>query len=207
MARYIGPTCKLAKAHGTDLNLKSKLGKDLEAKCNLSKRPGQHGDKKIRTSNYGLQLKAKQMLKRVYGLLEKQFRIFYARAAKRKGPTGEILLQLLESRLDNLVYRLGFGATRSEARQLVSHRAILVDGKVVSIPSYAVPVGSVIEVKQKAKSQVRIKDSLKVAEASGFAEWVSVDSNTFTGVFKRVPDRSELPTEFNEQLVVELYSK
>ncbi len=206
MARYIGPTCKLARREGVDLGLKSRA-RALETKCNLEKQPGQAADRRRRLSDYGLQLREKQKVRRTYGVMEKQFRNYYAEAARRKGATGENLLQLLERRLDNVVYRMGFGATRAEARQLIGHKGVLVNGKVVSIPSYQVAVEDEIEVREKAKKQVRVQNALALAEANGFAEWIEVDSKSAKGVFKRVPDRVDLPSDINESLIVELYSK
>jgi len=206
MARYTGPTCKLARREGTDLSLKSRA-RSLDTKCNLEKIPGQAGDRRRRLSDYGIQLREKQKVRRIYGVMEKQFRNYYKQAAGIKGATGENLLQLLEKRLDNVVYRMGFGSTRSEARQLVGHRGILVNGKVVNIPSYQVKEEDLIEVREKAKKQVRIQNAVALAEQYGFADWVEVDSNALKGVFKRVPDRADLPAEINENLIVELYSK
>lgn len=206
MARYTGPTCKLARREGTDLSLKSRA-RSLDTKCNLEKMPGQAGDRRRRLSDYGVQLREKQKVRRIYGVMEKQFRNYYTQAAGIKGATGENLLQLLEKRLDNVVYRMGFGSTRSEARQLVSHRGILVNGKAVNIPSYQVKEEDLIEVREKAKNQVRIQNAVALAEQYGFADWVEVDTNALKGVFKRVPDRSDLPADINENLIVELYSK
>ncbi len=207
MARYLGSTCKVSRRLGTDLSLKSRV-RDLDSKCKLSALPGMHGQKRTRrTSEHGLQLNEKQKFRFMYGVLEKQFLRYYKEAARRKGPTGEILFQLLECRLDNVVYRLGFGSTRAEARQLVRHKAILVNGHMVNIPSYTVKASDKIEVREKAKAQVRVQDALKLAENAGFPEWVEVDTTHLSGVFKRVPDRTDLPAEFNEQLVVELYAK
>lgn len=206
MARYIGPVCKLSRREGTDLFLKSR-GKSLEAKCKLDQRPGQHGAKRTRNSDYALQLRAKQRLRRIYGILEKQFRNYYKAADLQKGATGQNLLNFLESRLDNVVYRMGFASTRAEARQLVSHKAILVNGKSINIPSYQVSSGDVISLREKAKSQQRIKEALTVAEQYGFPQWVEVSPKEMNGVFKSLPDRVDLGSEINEQLVVELYSK
>ncbi len=206
MARYIGPTCKLSRREGTDLFLKSR-GKSLETKCKLDQQPGQHGSKRGRMSDYAVQLREKQKMRRIYGVLEKQFRNYYFKAAQKKGSTGGNLLSLLESRLDNVVYRMGFSSTRAEGRQLVSHKSILVNGKVLNIPSYQVKSGDQISVTDKAKAQQRIKDSLQVTEQYGFPTWVDVDVNQMRGIFKSIPDRSELGTDLNEQLVVELYSK
>ena len=207
MARYIGPKCKLSRRLGTDLSLKGR-GRSLESKCQLDKPPGQHGDKKNRRqSDYATQLFEKQKLRYIYGLLERQFRNYYTEAARRKGATGENLLQLLECRLDNVVYRMGFGATRAEARQLVSHRAIAVNGSVVNVPSFQVSPADVVSIRERAKKQTRIQDSLTVAEQMGFPEWLDVDTKKMQGVFKNVPERSDLPADINESLVVELYSK
>ncbi len=206
MARYLGPKCKLSRREGTDLLLKSRA-RPLESKCQIDKAPGEHGARPKRLSGYGVQLREKQKLRRIYGLLERQFRRYYQEAARRKGSTGQNLLQILECRLDNVVYRMGFGATRSEARQLVSHRAIMVNGKSVNVPSYQVQANDRISVREKSRKQLRIQDSLNVAEQFGFPDWVDVDSKKMEGVFKSVPERSDLPSDINEQLVVELYSK
>ena len=206
MARYTGPTCKLARREGTDLSLKSRA-RSLDTKCNLEKVPGQAGDRRRRISDYGVQLREKQKVRRIYGVMERQFRNYYKKAASRKGATGENLLRLLEQRLDNVVYRMGFGATRAEARQLVSHKGILVNGKTVNIPSYQVQEEDQIEVREKSKKQVRVQNALALAEQKIFVEWIEVDSKAFSGVFKRLPDRSDLPADINESLIVELYSK
>ena len=206
MARYIGPTCKLSRREGTDLGLKSRA-RSLETKCKLEKAPGQHGDRRGRLSDYGVQLREKQKLRRIYGVLEKQFRNYYKEASRLKGSTGENLLRLLEGRLDNVVYRMGFGATRSEARQLVSHRAILVNGRTVNIPSFQISPADVVSVREKSRQQVRIKDAMTLAEQAGLPSWLDVDSSKFEGVYKAHPDRSDLPQDINESLVVELYSK
>lgn len=206
MARYLGPSCKLSRREGTDLFLKSR-GKSLEGKCKLDQRPGQHGAKRTRNSDYALQLRAKQRLRRIYGVLEKQFCNYYKAADAKKGATGQNLLDLLESRLDNVVYRMGYASTRAEARQLVSHKAIIVNDHLINIPSYQVAAGDLIKIREKSKSQQRIKDSLTVAEQYGFPNWVEVNPKDMSGVFKSVPDRIELGAEINEQLVVELYSK
>ncbi|MCB1759165.1 MAG: 30S ribosomal protein S4 [Gammaproteobacteria bacterium] len=206
MARYIGPKCKLSRREGTDLFLKSRV-RSLESKCNLEKQPGQTTDRRRRLSDYGLQLREKQKMRRIYGIMEKQFRTYYKKAAQSKGATGDNLFLLLEQRLDNVVYRMGFGSTRAEARQLVSHKAIEVNGKVLNIPSYQVQAEDVISVREKAKKQVRVKSALELAEQFGFSEWLEMDVKAMKGTFKRSPDRSELPAEVNEQLVVELYSK
>ena len=207
MARYIGPKCKLSRRQGVDLFLKSRA-RPIESKCQLEKPPGQHGDSRgRRQSDYALQLREKQKLRYMYGVLEKQFRNYYKEAAKRKGATGENLLQLLEHRLDNVVYRMGFGSTRSEARQLVSHKAITVNGEAVNIPSYQVTPKDVVAVREKSRQQVRIQDSLAIAEQLGLPEWLEVDPKKMEGLFKFAPERSDLPADINESLVVELYSK
>ncbi|PQJ95972.1 30S ribosomal protein S4 [Chromatium okenii] len=206
MARYTGPTCKLARREGTDLSLKSRA-RALDTKCNLEKQPGQTTDRRRRLSDYGVQLREKQKVRRIYGLLEKQFRNYYKKAAQSKGATGENLLQLLERRLDNVVFRMGFGATRAEARQLVSHKSILVNGRIVNIASYQVSIEDHIEVREPAKKQLRVQNALALAEQYGFSDWVEVDTKGLKGVFKRVPDRSDLPADINESLIVELYSK
>lgn len=208
MARYIGPTCKLMRREGADLNLKS-ARRSLDSKCKIENPPGQHGagTRKPRLSDYGVQLREKQKLRRTYGILEKQFRNYYKQASRLKGSTGENLLQLLESRLDNLVYRIGFGSTRAEARQLVSHKSIMVNGKLVNVPSYMVKPSDVITVREKARKQVRISEAMALAEQGGFADWIDVDHSKFEGVFKALPMRSELSADINESLVVELYSK
>jgi small subunit ribosomal protein S4 len=206
MARYTGPTCKLARREGTDLSLKSRA-RSLDTKCNLEKAPGQAGDRRRRVSDYGLQLREKQKVRRIYGVMEKQFRNYYKKAAGSKGATGENLLCLLERRLDNVVFRMGFGATRAEARQLVSHKGILVNGKTVNVPSFQVSEEDQIEVREKAKKQVRIQNAVALAEQYGFADWIEVDTNLLKGVFKRAPDREDLPPDINESLIVELYSK
>lgn len=206
MARYIGPVCKLSRREGTDLFLKSR-GKSLESKCKLDQRPGQHGAKRTRNSDYAIQLRAKQRLRRIYGVLEKQFRNYYKAADQKRGATGQNLLDSLESRLDNVVYRMGFASTRAEARQLVSHKAVLVNDKLINIPSYKVTLGDTVKIREKSKTQQRIKDALTVAEQYGFPSWVQVDTKTMAGVFTSLPERAELGTEINEQLVVELYSK
>ncbi|RDE18469.1 30S ribosomal protein S4 [Motiliproteus coralliicola] len=206
MARYIGPKCKLSRREGTDLFLKSGV-RALDSKCKAETPPGVHGARRGRLSDYGLQLREKQKVRRIYGILERQFRSYYKEAARLKGATGENLLQLLESRLDNVVYRMGFGATRAEARQIVSHKAILVNGQTVNIPSYQVQAGDVVTVREKAKTQLRIKNALELASQRSAVEWVDVDSNKMEGTFKAAPERAELSAEINEQLIVELYSK
>lgn len=206
MARYIGPTCKLSRREGTDLFLKSGV-RPLESKCKAETAPGMHGARRGRLSDYGVQLREKQKVRRIYGVLEKQFRNYYKQAAGIKGATGENLLQLLENRLDNVVYRMGFGATRAEARQLVAHKAIQVNGQTVNIASFQVKAGDVVAVREKAKNQLRIKHAMTLAEQRGFVEWIDVNVSKLEGVYKSAPDRAELPSEINENLIVELYSK
>lgn len=206
MARYLGPTCKLSRREGTDLFLKSGI-RPLESKCRAESAPGQHGQRRSRLSDYGVQLREKQKVRRLYGVLEKQFRNYYAIAARRKGVTGENLLQLLEQRLDNVVYRMGFGATRAEARQLIAHNGITVNGRKVNVPSAQIAEGDVVGVRERARKQLRIQSALQLANQRGAADWVDVDVNKMEGIFKRAPDRSELPAEINESLIVELYSK
>lgn len=207
MARYIGPKCKLSRREGTDLSLKS-ARRSLDSKCKLDTKPGQHGRTSgARTSDYGQQLREKQKVRRMYGVLEKQFRRYFADASRRKGNTGELLLQSLECRLDNVAYRMGFGSTRAEARQVVSHKALLVNGRPVNIPSYVVKVNDVISVREKSKSQLRIQDSLKLAESNGLPDWVSVDTKKMEGTLRAIPSRDELSQEINESLIVELYSR
>lgn len=206
MARYLGPKCKLSRREGTDLFLKSGV-RPIDSKCKAETIPGQHGQRRGRLSDYGVQLREKQKVRRTYGVLEKQFRGYYKEAARLKGATGENLLQLLECRLDNVVYRMGFGSTRSESRQLVSHKSITVNGEVVNIPSYKVNEGDVVAIRQKAKEQLRIKSALELASQRNQIDWVSVDSGKLEGRFTRKPDRADLPAEINESLIVELYSK
>ena len=206
MARYIGPKCKLSRREGTDLFLKSGVHA-LESKCKQETVPGQHGARRGRLSDYGVQLREKQKVRRIYGVLEKQFRNYYKEAARLKGATGENLLQLLESRLDNVVYRMGFGSTRAESRQMVSHKAILVNGTVVNVPSYQVQAGDVIALREKAKKQLRIQSALALAAQRGEPEWIEVNNDKLEGIFKAVPDRQDLTSEINENLIVELYSK
>ena len=207
MGKYRGPTCKLARREGTDLFLKSPV-RSIDSKCKFDREPGfRPGGRLPRVTVYGTQLREKQKLRRMYGLQEKQFRRYYADAARQKASTGESLLRLLESRLDNVVYRMGFGVTRAEARQLVSHNAIEVNGRRVNIPSYQVTAGDEIEVREKSKSQLRIKAALEIAEQIGFQPWVEVDVKTAKGLFKAAPERSELSRDINESLVVALYSK
>ncbi len=206
MARYLGPKLKLSRREGTDLFLKSGI-RPLDSKCKADVVPGQHGARRTRLSDYAIQLREKQKVRRLYGVLEKQFRNYYKAADRQKGATGENLLRLLESRLDNVVYRMGFGSTCAESRQLVSHKAILVNGKAVNIASYQVADEDVVAVREKSKSQLRIQASLQLSAQRSAVEWVAVDGDKMEGVFKRPPDRSELPSEINESLIVELYSK
>ena len=207
MARYIGPKAKLARREGTDLFLKS-ARRSLDSKCKLDVKPGQHGRTSgARTSDFGNQLREKQKVKRIYGVLERQFRRYFAEAERRKGNTGENLLALLESRLDNVVYRMGFGSTRAEARQLVSHKAILLNGNVANIPSMQVRPGDVIAIREKAKKQTRIQESLGLVAQSGQISWVSVDATKLEGTFKQAPDREDIGGDINESLIVELYSR
>ena len=206
MARYIGPKCKLSRREGVDLELKSGV-RALDTKCKLEQIPGQHGARRTRLSDYALQLREKQKVRRIYGVLERQFRNYYKKAASKKGSTGENLLQLLETRLDNVVYRSGFGSTRSEARQLISHKAVLVNDQIVNIASYTVRPDDKISIREKAKKQTRIQDSLSLAKQNGIAEWISLDEGKMEAVFKNIPERSDLSADINESLIVELYSK
>ncbi|MBN0988122.1 MULTISPECIES: 30S ribosomal protein S4 [Amphritea] len=206
MARYLGPTCKLSRREGTDLFLKSGV-RALDSKCKAENVPGVHGARRGRLSDYGLQLREKQKVRRTYGVLEKQFRSYYKEAARRSGATGTNLLQLLEGRLDNVVYRMGFGSTRAEARQVVSHRQITVNGQSVNVPSYQVQAGDVVAVREKSKTQLRIKHALELASQRTSVEWVEVDAAKMEGTFKSLPERSDLSADINEQLIVELYSK
>ncbi|HEY1132195.1 MAG TPA: 30S ribosomal protein S4 [Roseateles sp.] len=207
MARYLGPKAKLSRREGTDLYLKS-ARRAISDKAKFDSKPGQHGRTSgQRTSDFGLQLREKQKVKRMYGVLERQFRRYFAEAERRKGSTGVNLLQLLESRLDNVVYRMGFGSTRAEARQLVSHKGIVVNGDVVNIASYMVKAGDTVAVREKAKKQLRVTESFKLADSIGLPAWVSVDGTKLEGVFKKAPDRDEFGAEINESLIVELYSR
>jgi small subunit ribosomal protein S4 len=207
VARYTGPKAKLSRREGTDLFLKSSR-RSLDSKCKLDSKPGQHGRTSgARTSDYGLQLREKQKVKRMYGVLEKQFRRYFVEAERRRGNTGENLLKLLECRLDNVVYRMGYATTRAEARQLVSHKAITVNGQMLNIPSALVRPNDVVSVREKSKKQARIQDALTLAEQSGLPGWVSVDKTKMEGTFKSVPDRSDLYSDINESLIVELYSR
>jgi len=206
MARYLGPKCKLSRREGTDLFLKSSV-RPLESKCKLEVPPGGAPQRRPRVSDYGLQLREKQKLRRMYGVLERQFHNYYKRAAQKKGSTGENLLQFLEGRLDNVAFRMGFASTRAEARQLVSHKGIMVNGRVVNIPSFQVSPGDEIAVRDKARKQVRVQNALQLAGEAGFPEWVEVDQSKMSGVLKQLPDRDEILPDINENLVVELYSK
>ncbi len=206
MARYLGPTCKLSRREGTDLFLKSGV-RPLDSKCKAETAPGPQGARRGRLSDYGVQLREKQKVRRIYGVLEKQFRNYYKEAARLKGATGENLLQLLESRLDNVVYRMGFGVTRAEARQLVSHKAILVNDKVVNIASYQVKAGDKVAVREKAKNQLRIKNAIELAGQRAETQWLETNASNMEGIYKAKPDRADLSSEINESLIVELYSK
>lgn len=207
MARYLGPKAKLSRREGTDLYLK-RARRAISDKAKFDSKPGQHGRTSgQRTSDFGLQLREKQKVKRMYGVLERQFRRYFAEAERRKGSTGVNLLQLLESRLDNVVYRMGFGSTRAEARQLVSHKGVTVNGEVVNIASYLVKAGDVVAVREKAKKQLRVTEAFKLADSIGLPAWVAVDGSKLEGVFKKAPDRDEFGAEINESLIVELYSR
>ena len=206
MARYIGPKCKLSRREGTDLFLKSGA-RALDSKCKADTVPGQHGQRRGRLSDYGLQLREKQKVRRTYGVLEKQFRNYYKDAARQKGATGENLLKLLEQRLDNVVYRMGFGSTRAEARQIVSHKSIQVNGRTVNVASYKVTAGDVVTIREGAKNQLRIQSALELSKNRTPVEWVEVDDKKLEGTFKAVPERTDLSAEINENLIVELYSK
>ena len=206
MARYLGPKCKLSRREGVDLFLKSSA-RPLESKCNLERLPGQHGARRPRLSNYGLQLREKQKLRRIYGVLERQFLNYYKEAARRKGSTGENLLKLLECRLDNVVYRMGFAATRAEARQLVGHKSVLVNGEIVNVPSYQCRAGDIVSIRDACQKQLRIQNAVQMAAQVGLPDWVEVDEKKFSGVLKALPDRDQILPDINENLVVELYSK
>ena len=206
MARYLGPKLKLSRREGTDLFLKSGV-RPIDSKCKIDNAPGQHGVRRGRLSDYAIQLREKQKVRRIYGVLEKQFRNYYKAADRKKGATGENLLKLLESRLDNVVYRMGYGSTRAESRQLVSHKAITVNGGVVNIASFQVKSDDVVAVAEKSKGQLRIQAALQLAAQRGQVDWVEVSAEKMEGTFKRLPDREELPAEINENLIVELYSK
>ncbi len=207
MARYLGPKAKLSRREGTDLLLKS-ARRSIADKAKFDTKPGQHGRTSgQRTSDYGLQLREKQKVKRMYGVLERQFRRYFAEADRRRGNTGANLLTLLECRLDNVVFRMGFASTRAEARQLVSHKAITVNGQPVNIPSYSVKAGDVVAVREKSKKQARIIEALELAKQTGFPGWVEVAADKAEGVFKKSPDRDEFGADINEPLIVELYSR
>lgn len=206
MARYLGPKLKLSRREGTDLFLKSGV-RPLESKCRAESAPGQHGQRRARNSDYAVQLREKQKVRRLYGVLEKQFRNYYKKADRQKGATGMNLLRILERRLDNVVYRMGYGSTRAEARQLVSHKSIVVNGSVVNIPSYQVEEGDVVAVREKSRNQLRIQGALTLSANRAPVPWVEVNADKMEGVFKAYPERDELPQEINENLIVELYSK
>jgi small subunit ribosomal protein S4 len=208
MARYLGPTCKLARREGADLSLKSPA-RALDSKCKFEQKPGQHGaSKRARLSDYAVQLREKQKVKRIYGLLERQFSNLYTKAANQKGNTGENLLRMLESRLDNVVYRMGFAVTRAQARQLVAHKAITVNGKVVNLASYQVKAGDEVAVAERSRNQLRIAEAIKISEDMDLAPaWLSVDTKKMSGTVKSLPERSDVPSDINESLIVELYSK
>ena len=206
MARYIGPKGKLSRREGRDLLLKSGI-RSYESKCRSETSPGQHGRRRGRLSDYGIQLREKQKVRRIYGVMEKQFRNYYKQAARKKGVTGTNLLQSLEGRLDNVVYRLGFASTRSEARQLVSHKAIKVNESVVNIPSYQVSVGDIVSLTDKSKKQERVKQALEISASRPDCDWLKVDKNDFSGVYNAIPERDQLDSDINENLIVELYSK
>lgn len=206
MARYLGPRCKLARREKADLSLTSGV-RSLDTKCKLDTAPGQHGARRGRETEHGVQLREKQKVRRIYGILERQFENYFKKATRLKGSTGENLLKLLERRLDNVVYRMGFGSTRAESRQLVTHGAILVNGKAVNIPSCLVKTGDVVSIREGAKQQLRIQSALTLAQSRLACSWLEVDAPNFSGTFKNVPERGELPPDINEQLIVELYSK
>jgi small subunit ribosomal protein S4 len=206
MARYTGPTCKLARREATDLYLKSGV-RPIESKCKMESTPGMHGSRRGRLSDYAVQLREKQKVRRIYGVLEKQFRGYYKRADRQKGATGENLLRILERRLDNVVYRMGFGSTRAESRQLVSHKAILVNGHCINIPSYQVEPGDTVVVREKSRNQLRIQGALALNANRSPVDWVQVNGDKMEGIFRAFPERDELPAEINESLIVELYSK
>ena len=206
MARYLGPKLKLSRREGTDLFLKSGV-RPIDSKCKIDNAPGQHGIRRGRLSDYAVQLREKQKVRRIYGVLEKQFRNYYKTADRKKGATGENLLKLLECRLDNVVYRMGFGSTRAESRQLVSHKSITVNGGIFNIASYQVKPEDIVAVTEKSRAQLRIQAALQLASQRGQVDWVDVSAEKMEGTFKRLPDREELPAEINENLIVELYSK
>lgn len=206
MARYLGPRCKLSRREKMDLSLTSGV-RSLESKCKLDTAPGQHGSRRGRETEHGLQLREKQRVRRIYGILERQFKNYFKKATRLKGSTGENLLKLLERRLDNVVYRMGFGSTRAEARQMVNHRCITVNGKIVNIPSYLLAPGDIVAVREEARKQLRIQAALTLVQARPPCDWLEMDAENFSGTFKNVPDRDRLPPDINEQLIVELYSK
>lgn len=206
MARYLGPRCKLSRREKADLSLTSGV-RALDTKCKLDTPPGQHGARRGRETEHGVQLREKQKVRRIYGVLERQFENYFKHATRLKGSTGENLLRLLECRLDNVVYRMGFGSTRAEARQLVNHGGILVNGKAVNIPSYSVSSGDVVSVRERSKAQLRIQAALTLAQARPESSWIEVNAAELSGTFKSVPDRTDLPPDINEQLIVEYYSK
>jgi small subunit ribosomal protein S4 len=206
MARYLGPRCKLSRREKMDLSLTSGV-RALDSKCKLDTAPGQHGARRGRETEHGLQLRMKQKVRRIYGVLERQFENYFKKAARLKGSTGENLMKLLERRLDNVVYRMGFGSTRAEARQLVTHCSIMVNGKVVNIPSYLLSPGDIVTVREAARTQLRIQSAMTLAQARPACDWLEMDASAFTGTFKTAPDRDRLPADINEQLIVELYSK
>jgi len=206
MARYIGPKCKLARREGTDLFLKSGV-RSIDSKCKIDQLPGQHGAGRKKVTEYGTQLREKQKVRRMYGVLEKKFRLYYKEADRRRGSTGVNLLQILESRLDNVVYRMGFASTRAEARQLVSHKSILVNGRSVNIPSFEVGAGDVVAIREKSRNQTRIATALDLNAQAGTVSWVEVNKTAFEGTFKNAPDRADLSSDISENLIVELYSK
>ncbi len=206
MARYLGPRLKLSRRERADLSLTSGV-RPLDSKCKLDTAPGQHGARRGRETEHGVQLREKQKVRRIYGILERQFKNYFQKATRIKGSTGENLLKLLERRLDNVVYRMGFGSTRAEARQLVSHRCIMVNGKIVNIPSYLLSPGDIVSVREASRTQIRVQSALTLAAARPSLDWLEVDVANFTGTFKNAPDRDRLPPDINEQLIVELYSK
>ncbi len=206
MARYLGPKCKLSRREGTDLLLKSGV-RDHKSKCKSEKQPGQHGDKRPRLSDYGVQLREKQKIRRLYGVLEKQFRNYYKASARQKGSTGENLMVMLERRLDNVVYRMGFASTRAEARQLVAHKGVLVNDQIVNIPSFLVKSGDVVSIRQKAKAQGRVQAAIALSEQRASCDWLTVDLSSFKGTFTTLPTLNEISADYNVNLVVELYSK
>ena len=206
MARYLGPRCKLARRERMDLSLTSGI-RPLDSKCKFDVAPGQHGARRGRETEHGLQLREKQKLRRIYGILERQFENYFKKATRLKGSTGENLLKLLERRLDNVVYRMGFGSTRAESRQLVTHGAILVNSKAVNIPSYLLSPGDIVSVREGAKTQLRIQSALTLSQVRPSCDWLEIDASNYAGTFKNAPDRDRLPPDINEQLIVELYSK